>query len=111
LKVAEQICDSSIHATEENPAPDACDLFSGSSDMVHVYGTFQFSTYECPQAATPATWSMDRDREHEVSLDGLWRFHLGDDPNDAAVCSKLTNGTPLLEGSSSVLVSLWASWK
>jgi sigma-B regulation protein RsbU (phosphoserine phosphatase) len=29
----------------------------------------------------PATWSMDRDRVSEVSLDGLWRFHPGDDPD------------------------------
>jgi phosphoserine phosphatase RsbU/P len=29
---------------------------------------------------TPATFDQDRDRQSLVSLDGLWRFHPGDDP-------------------------------
>jgi hypothetical protein len=32
-----------------------------------------------PQSA-PANFSMDKDREPMVLLDGLWRFHPGDDP-------------------------------
>jgi phosphoserine phosphatase RsbU/P len=29
---------------------------------------------------TPAVFDLDRDRESVTSLDGLWRFHTGDDP-------------------------------
>jgi len=29
---------------------------------------------------SPATFDLDRDREHSAVLDGLWRFHTGDDP-------------------------------
>jgi hypothetical protein len=32
-------------------------------------------------ADTPATFSFDRDRQPIISLDGLWRFHTGDDPD------------------------------
>lgn len=32
-----------------------------------------------PQGA-PASFDLDRDRESLVSLDGLWRFHPGDNP-------------------------------
>jgi hypothetical protein len=32
----------------------------------------------------PATFSMDKDREPMVLMDGLWRFHPGDDPKWAA---------------------------
>jgi len=31
--------------------------------------------------APPATFSLDRDREPVIALDGLWRFHPGDDPD------------------------------
>ena len=33
------------------------------------------------QPAPPATYSLLHDRERVVSLDGLWRFHPGDDPH------------------------------
>jgi stage II sporulation SpoE-like protein len=38
---------------------------------------------QTPSAAeqAPAVFSMDKDREPMVSLDGLWRFHPGDDPH------------------------------
>jgi Stage II sporulation protein E (SpoIIE)/7TM diverse intracellular signalling len=31
--------------------------------------------------APPGTFSLDRDREPVIKLDGLWRFHPGDDPD------------------------------
>jgi hypothetical protein len=40
------------------------------------------STGQRPDPANPpAVFSMDKDREEMVSLDGLWRFHPGDDPH------------------------------
>ena len=39
----------------------------------------------CARAQTtkevPATFNFDRDREPIISLDGVWRFHPGDDPD------------------------------
>jgi phosphoserine phosphatase RsbU/P len=37
-----------------------------------------------PGAAHPATFSLITDHEAVVSLDGLWRFHPGDDPHWAS---------------------------
>jgi phosphoserine phosphatase RsbU/P len=37
-----------------------------------------------PTAAYPASFSFLRDREPVIALDGLWRFHSGDDPGWAS---------------------------
>ena len=41
----------------------------------------QFASQPAPQAV----FDLDHDREPVVSLDGLWRFHLGDDPAGGSV--------------------------
>jgi stage II sporulation SpoE-like protein len=47
---------------------------------------FWLASYSCAaqplrQSGVPAVFDLDRDRKPLISLDGLWRFHPGDDPN------------------------------
>ena len=49
------------------------------------HSTFaQSSGVDLKAAAHPASFSLFTDREAVVSLDGLWRFHPGDDPRWAS---------------------------
>ena len=55
--------------------------------------------------ASPATFSMERDREPVVPLDGLWRFHPGDDPD-----GKLGWAKPDFDDSNWALITSAVGW-
>jgi hypothetical protein len=70
---------------------------------IHLLATSSLA--ELPSQTPPAVFDLDKDRQPLVALDGLWRFHPGDDPD-----GKLGWADPAFDDSSWPLLRADTTW-